>query len=41
MTKEQVKMEINEEGILTISGERKNIYNRNEEKTKKSKRYGN
>jgi len=35
MTKEQVKMEINEEGILTISGERENIYNRNEEKTQK------
>ncbi|ORY46174.1 HSP20-like chaperone, partial [Neocallimastix californiae] len=29
MTKDQVKIELNEEHILTISGERKSIYNKN------------
>ncbi|ORX75250.1 HSP20-like chaperone [Anaeromyces robustus] len=32
MTKDQVKMELNEDRILTISGERESIYDNNEEK---------
>ncbi|ORX77457.1 HSP20-like chaperone, partial [Anaeromyces robustus] len=35
MTKDQVKMELNEDRILTISGERESIYDNNEEKEQK------
>ncbi|ORX77456.1 HSP20-like chaperone [Anaeromyces robustus] len=38
MTKDQVKMELNEDRILTISGERESIYDNNEEKEKKEQK---
>ncbi|ORX78549.1 HSP20-like chaperone, partial [Anaeromyces robustus] len=38
MTKDQVKMELNEDRILTISGERESIYDNNEEKEEKEEK---
>jgi len=41
MTKEQVKMELNEDRILTISGERESIYDNNEEKEQNEENHEN
>ncbi|ORX75257.1 HSP20-like chaperone [Anaeromyces robustus] len=38
MTKDQVKMELNEDRILTISGERESIYDNNEENEQKEEK---